>query len=369
MFTQDFDLFHSSPTPTPARPAVSPRAQSLDSTLQPSFNCDARSGANHGNRLLHSAHTIDSTHLNTRPTYPPVPLFHSDSAGNIPGHPSFNSVNEFAAVTMGGGGNYSSSPLTSSSSPSLIDASEINVAYEGTFGDLGAAGDADFFHAHDGTFDFELTGPTDHGFTAINNDGGVERTLVSPRDLFIESNLPSTSFTNLTTPGSTVLETPDDYQTSPLLGDSFGADNHAWYSLFPDTDNDAFNGSAPDMARTTSSSSINPIVVHPGGDLQRKRSSTVATATSPDFSPATKHSNIAGVNARRRDKPLPPIVVNENDPVALKRARNTAAARKSRAKKVHEKDGLEDQISALKREVEFWKNKALGHDGSDSSSE
>lgn len=244
---------------------------------------------------------------------------------------------------------------------------DVNVAYSGTFGDLGSAGDTDFFQLHDSGFDFDLASAADHGFTAINgNNLSLDHTTMSPRDLFLDSVPPSTSFTNLTTPGSTVLETPDDYQTSPLFGDTTGAENPSWYSLFPDTENDLMPGhAATDMARTTSASSGTQIVVHPGGESQqRKRSSTVATSTSPDFSPTTKHSSVAGVNARRRDKPLPPIVVDESDPIALKRARNTAAARKSRAKKVMERDDLESEISALKREIEFWKNKAIAHGAS-----
>ena len=239
--------------------------------------------------------------------------------------------------------------------------SEINVAYEGTFGDLGAAGDAGLFNLND-NFDFtHLMGATD-GFTAIN-DGTTNGVTVSPKDVFNSNSVPpSTSFTDLTTPGSTLLETPDeDYQTSPLFNDSFGADNHAgdhWYSLFPD-DNGISNTYAPEMARTTSASSANQVVVHPGGEGNRKRSSTISNSPAA-FSPVVKHSDVAGVNSRKRDKPLPPIVVNENDAIALKRARNTAAARKSRAKKVAERDELEAEIADLKAQVEHWKSIALG---------
>lgn len=243
---------------------------------------------------------------------------------------------------MGGGGK----SLSSASSPShsLTMDSDINVAYDGTFGDLSAAGDAELF-TFNGKYDFELM-PTgdDNSFTAIN-DGVVNPGTISPKDLLNDSVPPSTSFTNLTTPGSTLLETPDDYQTSPLFTDSMTADNN-WFSLFPD---DTMADAAP-MERTSSSH----IMVHPGGE--RKRSSTNASPT--PFSPVIKHSTIAGVGARKRDKPLPPILVDEGDPVALKRARNTAAARKSRAKKVQERDELETQIADLKAEVEFWKQRA-----------
>ena len=42
----------------------------------------------------------------------------------------------------------------------------------------------------------------------------------------------------------------------------------------------------------------------------------------------------------------------------MKRARNTAAARKSRAKKTQERDLLEEEIADLKKQVEYWKTKA-----------
>lgn len=264
-----------------------------------------------------------------------MPLFHSNSTGGFNGYQNiqqFQQVTDLQAFTMGGG--------------------EINVAYDGTFADLGDSADGSMFDVS-GDFDFTQFGDAAAGFTAIND--GV---TVSPQDVFnTDSVPPSTSFTNLTTPGSTFLETPDeDYQTSPLFTDNLDVNDNdkQWFTLFPDEP-----ASAPMMARTTSSSSANHIMVHPGGEAQRKRSST--TASPMTFSPAVRHSSVAGVNpTRKRDKPLPPIMVDEKDAVALKRARNTAAARKSRAKKVEERDVLEAEIADLKEQVEHWKLLALG---------
>lgn len=327
MFTQDFDLFQ--PTPTSTRPPQAPsrRAPSLDQTLIPSFNT-ANQAAFHANGQVHSAHSHDIDFQLNRPTRPPVPLFHSNSTGNLDDQnfQQFQQVNDITSFAMGGG--------------------EINVAYDGTFGDLSSAGDAGLF-TYDSKFDFELMPSGDNSFTAING-GAVNAGTISPKDLLNDSVPPSTSFTNLTTPGSTVLETPDDYQTSPLFTDSMTADN-GWFSLFPE---ESMTDAAP-MERTSS----NQIMVHPGGESNRKRSSTNTSPT--PFSPAVKHSTIAGVGARKRDKPLPPILVDESDPVALKRARNTAAARKSRAKKVQERDELEALIAEHKADVEFWKQRAL----------
>ncbi|SMR44918.1 unnamed protein product [Zymoseptoria tritici ST99CH_1A5] len=267
-----------------------------------------------------------------RSTRPPVPLFHSNnSTGNLAQN-QFQQVTDITAFAMGG---------------------SANVAYDGTFGDLSAAGDAELFQYAGGFDDFELM-PAGNSFGSLD-DSIVNAGTISPKDLLNDSVPPSTSFTNLTTPGSTLLDTPDDYETSPLFTDSMAADN-SWFSLFPE-ESDVM----PSMERTSS----NHVIVHPGGEgIPRKRSSTQA---SPTFSPAVRHSDVAGVNARKRDKPLPPIVVDEADPVALKRARNTAAARKSRAKKVMEKDELEAEIADLKAQVEFWKQKALASEGGSTS--
>ncbi len=363
MFTQDFDLFQPA-TQIPG--ALDPRrAPSLDSTLPPSFN-PAHAAEAHGNVNLYSGQqTVNSTqqHIQRSITRPQVPIFHSNnSTGSLANTNNFNQYQQVTDQTtfeMGGGGN---SDITSPVQLlALTMFPDVNVAYDGTFGDLSATGDGLF---HD-SFDFnQYMGPSD-GFTAINGSaGGV---TVSPRDIFNNDSVPpSTSFTNLTTPGSAYLETPDEeYQTSPLITDNLGADHGAdsWYSLFPDD-----YTPAPGMIRTVSSSSASQVVVHPGGEGHRKRGSSILASPTP-FSPAIKHSNVAGVNARKRDKPLPPIIVDEQDTVALKRARNTAAARKSRAKKVHERDDLEAKIADLEQQVEHWKSIALGGVATDSSEE
>ncbi|KAK5115989.1 hypothetical protein LTR62_000445 [Meristemomyces frigidus] len=257
---------------------------------------------------------------------------------------------------MGGGGKVA--PVCTSTK-SFLTSSPANVAYDGTFGDL-SAGNTMFTIGTDFGFDdFLDAGVVENlpasGFKAIN-----QGTTVSPKDVFNDSVPPSTSFTNLTTPQSGYLDTPDDdYQTSPLFNDNLDTDHsHQWASLFPEYETAATVG-APMMIRNASSSSTNQVVVHPGGDsLSRKRNSAQVSPAS--FSPVVKHSTVAGVAARKRDKPLPPIMASEDDPIALKRARNTAAARKSRAKKVLEREDLEAEIADLQAQVEFWKAQALG---------
>merc|ERR1711988_793577 len=348
----DFDLFQ--PTQTVGQQATSRRAPSLDSTLQHSFNAAQRAFIPNGNNYSAQSSTITPSRRNTnRPPRPPVPLFHSNSTCDLGNTAIFQQQQYQQQMTefenMGGG---------------------VNVAYDGTFGDLSSAGDANMFNTNmSDTFEFDLkqllaeaaNNRQSSTFTPFEDGSRETGATVSPKDVFNNDSVPpSTSFTNLTTPGSTYLETPEEeVQTSPLFSDNLGYgggnQNDNWFPLFPDTD---ATPAPPTMERTTSASSAAQVMVHPGGEsLHRKRSSTT---TSPTFSPVVKHSSVAGVAARKRDKPLPPIMVDDSDPIAMKRARNTAAARKSRAKKVAEREDLEAEIADLKSQVEHWKAIALG---------
>jgi hypothetical protein len=81
---------------------------------------------------------------------------------------------------------------------------------------------------------------------------------------------------------------------------------------------------------------------------------------------SSRPSSVAGVGSRRRDKPLPPIIVDDpSDTVAMKRARNTLAARKSRERKAARFDELEEKIAKLTAERDHWKTLALAHGASE----
>ena len=184
---------------------------------------------------------------------------------------------------------------------------------------------------------------------------------VSPKDLMMDNSAPpSTSFTDLSTPS---FESPGYFSqnTSPMFPAELelSAGHEGWDSLFPPTDESfpaIYDADSLDIATTTLSESkqANP----PASPMIRKLSS-------PGQSPAprgvTKHSSVSGVNARQR-KPLPPIKYDMEDPVAMKRARNTEAARKSRARKLKRQDGMESRIAELEKKLEeaqqreqYWK--------------
>jgi general control protein GCN4 len=177
----------------------------------------------------------------------------------------------------------------------------------------------------------------------------------------------STSFTNLTSPS--IFDSPemhDSYETSPWVNGAdvdLNGDNH-WFSLFPDqTAVPGESGEESSPPNPTEDYVNDPLVSSTGP------TSTSHRRSSPGQSPAMrnssgKHSSISGVGSRKRDKPLPPIVVDDpHDTIAIKRARNTLAARKSRQKKVERFEELEKTIEELKDEVEHWKKIALSRSG------
>ncbi|KAI9758142.1 MAG: hypothetical protein M4579_003174 [Chaenotheca gracillima] len=206
-------------------------------------------------------------------------------------------------------------------------------------------------------FDSTFAAPAQ--FTAVNNNtttsfGSSNTGTVSPQDLMrdpLASMPPSSTLTNLTSPELSLFDTPDvdSYDTSPMFQNAdadFGTE--PWFSLFPGTNGDG--DESPSMANGAAASFAL------GSDHAQRPSSgnTASPAT------RTKHSSVSGVSSRKRDKPLPPISVDDPaDTVKMKRARNTLAARKSRQRKVERFDELEKTIDDLKNERDHWKNLAL----------
>jgi len=187
---------------------------------------------------------------------------------------------------------------------------------------------------------------------------------ISPKDLLIHEPF-------MSTPNSaalTALTSPSIYNDSPDFGDSFdvspnfgscdldGNPADAWFPLFPQANPQPevqqAQVVAPDQSPATASEDLDLEVAETVRAHQRRKSSS-----SP---PSGRHSSIAGVGSRRRDKPLPPIIVEDpSDTVAMKRARNTLAARKSRERKAQRFDELEEKIEKLSTERDYWKNIAL----------
>ncbi|OHE94530.1 bZIP transcription factor [Colletotrichum orchidophilum] len=198
---------------------------------------------------------------------------------------------------------------------------------------------------------------------------------VSPQDLLIQepfmSAPNSTALTALTSP-SIYNESPDfndGYDVSPSFdsGDFGAADfdtgrGESWFPLFPQDSTGVAKESVgvkdAQKTQTDQSPALN------GDDLEVVEfSSSSGRRKSVNSSPTSsiRHSSVSGVNSRRRDKPLPPIIVEDpSDTTAMKRARNTLAARKSRERKAQRFEDLEEKIRKLEEERDHWKSIALG---------
>ena len=288
-------------------------------------------------------------------TRPPVPLFSDNSTPNIHQHQRISSAGNMA-------GNFHQPSSRSRLRVNLIQTPDMNVSYDTMGAGLGPAfGQLD--HASDMSWDF--SGST--AFTSINDPSVASSSTrtVSPKDIFqdpLASAPPSTAFTNLTSPdiGDSPFIT-DSYDTSPLFQpDGDFQDTSNWFPLF--TDNSEKTSQPPtanalertvssnSMARSSSSSTNSPVIL----DVSKRRKSSV------NGSPAT-HASVNGVKPRRRKGPLPPIAVDPSDKVALKRARNTLAARDSRQRKFDHVQTLERRNAELEAEIEKWKTLAYAH--------
>jgi hypothetical protein len=201
-------------------------------------------------------------------------------------------------------------------------------------------------------------------FEPINHPAPAQASnfqTVSPKDLMVDSMSapPSGAFTDLTTPGTSTLESPfmaNSSETSPLyMDESFGDDADQWPSLFEPYDEPVKHAPAPQFTAS-------PTITHVAPKMSRNDSSP--GQSSSRSSHQGRHSFTSGVAPRRRDKPLPAITVEDpSDTIAVKRARNTLAARKSREKRVERTEALVNQVNELEAEVERWKSIALrmGH--------
>ncbi|KAH6980024.1 cross-pathway control 1 [Fusarium venenatum] len=181
---------------------------------------------------------------------------------------------------------------------------------------------------------------------------------ISPQDLLVQepfmSAPNSSALTALTSP-SIYNESPDfdQYDVSPNFGNAdFDTPAGDWFPLFP-TEPSAVPQLSVETSPEMKSDELDSDAQSP--PMPRRKSGT---------SPSTRHSSVAGVNARKRDKPLPPIIIDDpSDIIAMKRARNTLAARKSRERKAMKMEELEDKIAKLEEERDHWKRIALAQSG------
>jgi hypothetical protein len=236
--------------------------------------------------------------------------------------------------------------IPSSDSMAPFDASPLGV---GSFADFyGDGSDASPLFASDNSLLADLSGSFD-GQTVSPAD-------VSRNSSFLgaSGSVPnSAALTNLTSPdmNSPYLE----YDTSPMFGGNNVNDSTGWFSLFPDASLDKTANTVvpvnmernPSHQSIGSSSNDSPLVM--GASVSGKSPHDKA-------SPNSAHRrSTSGVSKRRRAGPLKTVADYDlSDKAAMKRLRNTEAARVSRQRKVEEKELLEGRINELKE----WQSKA-----------
>ena len=225
-------------------------------------------------------------------------------------------------------------------------------------------------------FDDDIDFPNVMSFESANPLSPSEQSTpqtVSPRDL-MQDNLSapgSSTLTDLTTPGTNKFESPlqaGSTDPSPNFGaDTIDQESRAWVPLFGSVGDQPRAVAMTHSLSTDSATSlgshldVSPAASYtpPAPRMSKNHSSPGKKGTK-----SGQHASTFGVGARKRDKPLPAITVDDStDPTAMKRAKNTMAARKSRQKRVEHQEQLETRIAILKAERDYWKSRALalGH--------
>jgi len=110
-------------------------------------------------------------------------------------------------------------------------------------------------------------------------------------------------------------------------------------------------------------SSTPPLAVNP--TRQYSTDSHSHSPPSPSSKPKNKRSSITGISRRKPSGDLPPVNYDPLNPTDIKRARNTMAARKSRARRVERMEELAETVdrltaeaAALKEERDYYRNLA-----------
>ncbi|KAL8942733.1 MAG: hypothetical protein Q9216_001481 [Gyalolechia sp. 2 TL-2023] len=260
---------------------------------------------------------------------PPVPRF-SESTGSIPQQP----LDMAGFDTMQGRNtrmnSFSSSSLTDFTSGSELwddykieAASGLDMAAPSLSGDYfdNCQGSSSSF-AHSSSTDTQTISPSDMHLSAPAS--GALTYQSTPQTDYLDS---PAYYSNDTSPAWA-------YTDSPMVNEPFEYDQKAVnYQMFPD------------LPGEDKKEVIIPEPT-PKKSLAMSRKDSSPGKASPTSRPT-------GITKKKKSRgPLPEIKVDPTDPVALKRARNTAAARTSRERK-------QQRVDFLEQELELWKNRAM----------
>ena len=231
----------------------------------------------------------------------------------------------------------------------LTHCSDMSYEADALFGEAVAGDDAS-------GFDLAIALQASNNPT-MTQDTPVSQTI-SPQDLMIDDWAPdSTPSSFLETPGTAEFDSPDTFianstDPSPFMDHSLDFSiNHEPMNHFASLDDiEQMQAAALPNAQRFQNSA-----------MQRTTSTDMASLPmSRDVSSSSKRPSKTDARVTKRSRgPLPPIKVDdENDTVAVKRCRNTLAARKSRAKRQQHVEELEAEVARLTADVEFWRNAA-----------
>ncbi|KAL8946692.1 MAG: hypothetical protein Q9222_006943 [Ikaeria aurantiellina] len=217
--------------------------------------------------------------------------------------------------------------------------------------------DLDPSYANDFSFDsvagFSMDGPHTQSYETADQFGSTPGFYIGERSLSTNSQTcsPSEIFPGQSwecTPGTDLMESPSpalwSNDPSPVFTVDHGNDvSEPSYALFG-----PLPGEGP----------VEPVFVteiahkKPAAPTRKGSSPTKSPGKSPRNSRTSLNAGIAKKKASSR--PLPDIKPDPNNPKEVKKARNTLAARNSRARKM-------ERLEALQAECQLWKDRAIEH--------
>ncbi|KAG7692861.1 hypothetical protein KL930_004207 [Ogataea haglerorum] len=147
-----------------------------------------------------------------------------------------------------------------------------------------------------------------------------------------------------------IFEDPDA-QAAPMLESR--EDSSSWEPLFKEED-DLIQIAVQPTPAVKEETLPKALVTSPLTDMEESRRSVSCTSET-SFSPKKDRFGCTPYTRKKRSLPLEPVVPEGADAAAIKRAKNTEAARRSRARKMERMSQLEDKCESLMQENESLK--------------
>ncbi|OKL59969.1 hypothetical protein UA08_04613 [Talaromyces atroroseus] len=298
---------------------------------------------------------------------PPVPLFNStQNTPNYQKHQTRQQLQQHRRVMSSSNiaqGDYSHRPYPASTwfeSISVTDANALYLPFSDFPLDLfDLSSQSPLLDDLTSPVSSMMASPLADEFAYMNTtSAAVPPGTVSPKDLI--SGPPSSFSTELGTPQS-AFDSPGDLSfshfTSPVYvaDNDLPADHNDWTSLFPDSQ--VMPGDDFDMSMT--SFSQKPTKPVPSAVCMSAESPASSEDTS---SPKPSLTSDAPSHKSKSKRDLRDLKYDPADPVAVKRARNTMAARKSRRRKLEKQEQMEERIKELEamlakseKDAQYWK--------------